>query len=103
MDLASKGNTIVEIAAVMDCSDDTLSRRFADVIQKGRSRMRASVRRKQFEVAMSGNPTMLVWLGKQELNQSDKAEVQNSHKDLTFGDLPISQEFRQPSGTDKPN
>jgi len=30
---------------------------------------------KQFEVAMSGNPSMLIWLGKQLLGQSDKNDL----------------------------
>lgn len=32
------------------------------------------LRAKQFSVAMAGDKTMLVWLGKQYLNQSDKTE-----------------------------
>lgn len=34
-----------------------------------------SLRRKQFEVAKSGNVTMLIWLGKQWLDQRDKRDV----------------------------
>jgi hypothetical protein len=33
------------------------------------------LRAKQFSVAMEGDKTMLVWLGKQYLNQSDKQEL----------------------------
>jgi hypothetical protein len=33
-----------------------------------------SLRRMQWQAAENGNPTMLVWLGKQYLNQKDKAE-----------------------------
>ena len=34
-----------------------------------------SLRRKQYELAMAGNATMLIFLGKQYLGQSDKREV----------------------------
>jgi len=39
------------------------------------------LKRKQVEVALAGNTTMLIWLGKQYLDQSDK--VDNTH---SFGD-----------------
>lgn len=38
---------------------------------KGKSRLRAA----QYKAAMEGNPTMLIWLGKQLLDQRDKAEL----------------------------
>ena len=75
LELASKGRTLTEIAAYCGVSDDTISRRFAEVIKRGKSLMRGSLRAKQFELAMRGNPTMLVWLGKQELGQTDKQQL----------------------------
>lgn len=75
LELASKGRTLPEIAAYCGVSDDTISRRFAEFVKRGRTLMRGSLRAKQFQLAMSGNPTMLIWLGKQELDQTDKAEV----------------------------
>ena len=44
--------------------------------QKGASG-KMSLRRKQYDQAMSGNSTMLIWLGKQWLSQSDKHEELN--------------------------
>lgn len=74
--LAEMGCTLAEIAAFpgVDCDKSTLSRRFATVIDKGRSIGNISIRRKQFEVAMAGNVAMLIWLGKQWLGQADKIE-----------------------------
>lgn len=63
--------TYDEIAAVVGCSTDTLKRRFADRIEKGREEGKASLRRMQFKKALDGNPTMLIWLGKQHLGQKD--------------------------------
>lgn len=36
---------------------------------------KTSLRRAQFELAMKGNPTMLIWLGKQYLGQNELTEV----------------------------
>ena len=75
-----------EISAVLGISVDTLSDRekdtpaFADIIKKGRLEGRKSLRRAQWAVALGDkenkpNPTMLIWLGKQYLGQTDKQEV----------------------------
>ena len=78
-----------QIADVLDLSYDTLERRvkevyrisFADYIKKHSANGKMSLRRKQHEVAMSGNTTMLVWLGKQYLGQTDKQAVDNRSSD----------------------
>ena len=72
-----------EIAGWFNCSVDTIARwcqdtygeTFRDAFAKLSSRGKISIRRKQFEVAQSGNVTMLIWLGKQHLGQRDKQEV----------------------------
>ena len=73
--LASIGLSNAEIGAVIGCSPDTIERRFKEIMKVGREHRNASLRRKQFEVAVSGNPTMLIWLGKQFLGQADKQEM----------------------------
>ena len=40
--------------------------------------MKASLRRFQYEAAAGGNPTMLIWMGKQFLDQTDVAKVQHT-------------------------
>lgn len=65
--------TYEEIAAVVGCSTDTLKRRFADRIEKGRERGKSSLRRWQFKSAFKGNATMQIWLGKQLLGQKEPA------------------------------
>lgn len=73
-----------EIAEVMECSDDTISRwcqreygcSFAEVYKKKSSRGKASLRRMQFKSAESGNVTMQIFLGKNYLGQSDRAEIE---------------------------
>lgn len=45
------------------------------------------LRAKQFQVAMEGDKTMLVWLGKQLLDQKDKQHVQNEEIENPFYEL----------------
>lgn len=73
--LAKLQCTYEEIAAVMGCSVRTLERNFVALIEKGREDGKASLRRMQFKKALEGNPTMLIWLGKQHLNQADQQEI----------------------------
>jgi len=72
--LAAMGCTTEEIAAFFDCSRDTIERRFAAKLLKGKERGRTRLRRLQWQAAEKGNPTLLIWLGKQYLGQSDKIE-----------------------------
>ena len=78
MKLAAINCSYAEMAAVLDCDESTLTRRFAQAIQKGRENGKMSLKRKQFELAMSGNVTMLIWLGKQTLGQTDKMTMELS-------------------------
>ena len=48
-----------EMASVLNTSVDTLQRDFSDVLAYGRAYVNASLRRKQYEVAMGGSVPML--------------------------------------------
>ena len=88
--LAAIGCTNEEMASILDCSADTLERRFAGVIKRGKQSAKMSLRRAQFTAAMgrpavirdgivvapavAPNITMQIWLGKQLLEQKDKIE-----------------------------
>ncbi len=74
-ELAGIQCTLEEIAAVVGCDKATISRRFATEIDKGRERGKTSLRRMQWKRAAKGSDTMLIWLGKQYLGQSDQASV----------------------------
>lgn len=73
--LAGIGCPNKEIASIVGCSVDTLDRHFADVITKGRENGKTRLRKKQIEVALAGNVSMLIFLGKNMLGQSDKQEI----------------------------
>jgi hypothetical protein len=64
-----------EIAAVVGCSVDTLENRFSDIIQIGRENGKASLRRMQYQKAKEGSVPMLIWLGKQLLDQRDRQDI----------------------------
>lgn len=64
--------TMQEIGSIVGCSVDTLEGRFSEVIKRAKDRGRASLRRHQWHLAEKGNCTMLIWLGKQLLGQTDK-------------------------------
>ena len=69
--LAQLHCSMTEMADILGVSKDLLNRRFKSIIDKGKSQTKMKLRRKQIEVAMSGNHTMLIWLGKNMLGQSD--------------------------------
>jgi hypothetical protein len=73
--LASIGCKVSEIADFVGCSTDTLERRFAGEIKKGKAELRMSLRRWQLEAARKGNASLLIWLGKQMLDQKDTIEI----------------------------
>lgn len=85
-----------EIAAIMDCCYDTLNTRckekygigFSEYYKKHASGGKKSLRRHQMDAAENGNTTMLIWLGKQYLGQSDQAvqEIRNVDRKSPFDD-----------------
>lgn len=81
-DLLMKGCNGVQVAAYFDVHPDTLYNRcvsekgtnFSDYSQKLRQKGNTFLHQKQYEVAQEGNTTMLVWLGKQRLDQKENKE-----------------------------
>jgi hypothetical protein len=69
--LAAIGSTDREIARWFDMDENTLRYNFSDIIAKGREDLSQSLRHAQLKLALSGNATMLIWLGKNLLGQSD--------------------------------
>lgn len=78
--------TMREMSDIVGVSVDTLKRRYADLIDKGKSEGKMRLRRKQVEVAMSGNHTMLIWLGKQMLGQSESPTPEETVSVLPWSD-----------------
>lgn len=75
--------TLSDIAGWFGVSEDTIERRvkedhgitFAEYFKKHAALGKTSLRRLQWESAQKGNVTMLIWLGKQLLNQTDRIDT----------------------------
>lgn len=85
-----------EMAAVVGCNESTLTRRFAQVIKEGREVGKSSLKRAQYKAAMNGNPTMLIWLGKQHLEQKDQPMFNQSINHTTHVTVEIQNENKTP-------
>jgi DNA-binding CsgD family transcriptional regulator len=72
--LASFGLTNKEIAEALGYDDTTLKRKFENFLIKGKANLKQRLKRKQIQVALGGNVSMLIWLGKQYLDQKDRME-----------------------------
>lgn len=78
--------TLEEICSFFHVTDKTLNswcRRtygetFSEVFKQKRNIGNISLRRYQFQAAKKGNVTMLIWLGKQRLGQTDKVQMDTS-------------------------
>ena len=75
--LAGYGCTNTEIAGVYGCSADLIDKSYSEFLTKGRANLKKRLRKAQLDAALSGNSTMLIWLGKQMLGQVDKSEIEH--------------------------
>jgi hypothetical protein len=78
------GLSVRDIGKLLDVDEKTIRNRFSAELQKRANEelieLQLKKKRlidKQFEIAMDGNAIMLIWLGKNWLNQSDKIESEN--------------------------
>lgn len=103
---AEMGCTNKEMAAALGVSERTIDSRrrsiaFRTVIERGDARGTMSLRRKQMSMALSGDRTMLIWLGKQRLGQKDRIATEHSGK-IDNGPPPhIHVNFVSPEEDDK--
>ena len=74
--LASFGCTNTEIASFFGCSTDLIDKSYSEFLTKGRDKGKIRLRQMQWKAAEGGNVTMLIFLGKQILGQTDKTEVE---------------------------
>ena len=74
--LAATGAPVTDIAAELGCHTRTLARRFSHVLDAGYARTKNRLRQKQIAMALGGNATLLVHLGKALLGQNvDRHEL----------------------------
>jgi len=73
--LAKLHCTQTEITTILGCDRKTIYNRFSPASEKGHQVGNVRLRRLQWKAAARGNATMLIFLGKQYLGQSDRHEL----------------------------
>jgi hypothetical protein len=81
MNLSHRGCTQAEIAALLGVAEKTFTNflnanpEAREAYDRGGAILDGSLRAKQVELALDGDVTMLIWLGKQRLGQRDQRQV----------------------------
>jgi len=73
--LAKLHCTYKEMSDFFGINVETLKYNFSDLIAKGRAETKQALRKAQIKLALNGNATMLVWLGKNMLSQSENGDT----------------------------
>jgi len=73
--MAGQGSTVHEIAAVLDVSPDTIERRFAAAVKRGRLLHQRSLKRYLYELAQEKNLGAIVFSFKLFYGYREKQEV----------------------------
>ena len=82
--LSALGCDMQEMADWFGINRETLKYNFSDYIAKGRADLKHRLRRAQIKAALDGNATLLIWLGKQYLGQTDQPVNADSDKILPW-------------------
>ena len=90
--LSGIGCTMEEMAHFFGIDRETLKYNFLPYIQRANSELYMRLRTKQIEVALDGNPTMLIWLGKNMLGQSDNPTNTDANKILPWTDGEVNKD-----------
>lgn len=81
------GSNGVQVAAMLGIHYDTLvnackrdhNSNFSDYLRTKREKGNNLLLAKQYDLAMKGDRGMLIWLGKQRLNQTDRKEIKQEN------------------------
>ena len=107
--LASFGCSTIEIARLHNCDESTIRLRFKNELERGRENMKIKLRQLQWKQAENGNTSLLIFLGKQYLGQSDRNELElvgnleNLLKECGYEDSPIEKKsIKQDESVESP-
>jgi len=84
--LSGYGMTDREVSDYLGINEETLRYNFKDYILKGKTNLKRTLRMTQLKVALAGNVTMLIWLGKNILGQTDAPTHDDSTQPLPWTD-----------------
>jgi hypothetical protein len=84
--LAKLGCSIEEMSDWFQVPRETIKYNFSDQIAKGRSETKQALRRAQIALALKGNATMLIWLGKNMLGQQENPINNDVNQPLPWQD-----------------
>ena len=84
--MAGYGCSPREIADVLGVPYKSVLRDGKEALQRGKANMKCRLRKAQYDTALSGNPTMQIWLGKQMLNQTENGTFEEDEllNDVNF-------------------
>ena len=98
--LASFGCSITEIAKYFRIDESTVRKNYKDELETGRESLKVKIRQLQLKFAERGNTALLIWLGKQFLDQSEPrreigliSNLESVLKECGFEDSPIEAEY----------
>lgn len=78
--LASLFCPLTDMVKYFDVPKSTLVGHFKPIIDEVKERTKQKLRAKQLEEAFNGNTTLLIWLGKQMLGQTDHGPKDDDNK-----------------------
>ena len=84
--LAQMGCKDSEIADWFGVDENTLRYNFSVELLKGKLALNQSLRQAQIRLALSGNATMLIWLGKNLLNQQENPVNSDANAPLPWNE-----------------
>lgn len=84
--LASLGCSVEEMSDWFGVNRETLKYNFSEYIDRGRAEIKQKLRNAQMTAALNGNVTMLIWLGKNILGQSDNPMNRDDNEPLPWTD-----------------
>jgi len=88
--LAEIGCSTDEMGKFFGCDGSVIRRHYITLLDQVKVRTKAKLRQAQLDSALNGDKVMLIWLGKQMLNQSDNGERnQDDRQPLPWNDLDI--------------
>lgn len=82
--LAAMGCKDTEICNWLGIEESTLRYNFSAELITGREQLKQSLRMAQIQTAIAGNATLLIWLGKQYLGQTENGASNDENRALPW-------------------